>query len=153
MNNLEPLQALLAQTERERDAALAHHRKTQAAREAAIAQAEQLVNYRREYEQRWSEQFKRGSQIEVVRSYQSFMERLCHAVDAQAKAVEQASAQVERAGAQLRDNEIRCASVRRLIERRVQDLKVNIERREQRSVDELAARAAVYRSHTHGHAA
>jgi flagellar FliJ protein len=153
MNDLEPLKALLAQTERERDAALAEHRQAQAARTAAERQAEDLRTYRREYEQRWSEQFQRQSQIELVRCYQGFMERLTQAVDGQALAVERAAAQVERAANALRENEVRCASVRRLIERRVQDMRIDLDRREQRIGDELAARAAWYRAGPASHAA
>jgi flagellar FliJ protein len=153
INDLEPLKALLAQTERERDQAMAQHRRAQAAHEAAQAQAEQLVVYRREYEQRWSAQFQRGGEIEVMRCYQGYTERLTQAVEAQARAVDQAVAQIERAATALRDHEIRCASVRRLLERRMQDLRVDIERREQRTIDELAARAATYRTSMHPHAA
>ncbi len=87
MTDLDPHKALLAQTERERDAALAHHRSTLAAHEAARSQAEQLVSYRREYEQRWNAQFRREGKIELVRCYQGFMERLTQAVDGQARAV------------------------------------------------------------------
>ena len=73
MTSLQPLVALLAQTERQRDLALADHLKAQSLRDAAHAQAEQLVAYRREYEQRWSAQFCQQGRIELVRCYQGFI--------------------------------------------------------------------------------
>jgi len=76
MPALQPLKALLERTESERDAALAEHRRVRAANETAQAQAEQLLAYRREYEQRWGERFSREGKIELVRCYQGFMERL-----------------------------------------------------------------------------
>lgn len=142
MNDLQPLQALLAQTERERDAALAAHRQAQRASDAARAQAEQLVSYRQEYEQRWQAQFAQGGQITLVQCYQGFIERLTQALESQTRAAQHAASQAAHAGSALRDNELRCASVRRLIERRVRDIHVDVERREQRTSDELAARAA-----------
>ena len=142
MNDLQPLMALLAQTESERDNALAQHRRAQSAHQAAQAQAAQLVDYRRDYEQRWGERFASAGHIELVQSYHGFMTRLTQAVDHQARVAEQASAQLDRAGEVLVEQEMRVASVRKLIERRVHELERRSERREQNQLDELAARAA-----------
>ena len=86
MTPLQPLIALLAQTERQRDLALADQAKAQAASEAAQTQADQLLAYRREYEVRWRAQFCQEGRIELVRCYQGFVERLTQAVDQQARA-------------------------------------------------------------------
>ena len=142
MNDLQPLMALLAQTESERDAAFAQHQRAQTAHQGAVAQATQLVEYRREYEQRWGERFSSAGHIELVQSYHGFMTRLTQAVEHQQRVAEQASSQLDRAGAVLVEQEMRVASVRKLIERRVQELQRHGERREQRQLDELAARAA-----------
>ena len=53
-DDLQPLALLLAQAERQRYDALAEQLKAETAKRAAEVQAEQLVAYRREYEQRWS---------------------------------------------------------------------------------------------------
>jgi flagellar protein FliJ len=150
MTSLHPLTTLLAQTERERDMALADQLRAQTAHSAAVAQAEQLLLYRREYEQRWQKQFASEGKIELVRCYQGFMERLTQAVDQQARNAEQTAQQAERAGTALRAVEVRCTSVRRLIERRVRDLQANADRREQKQTDEQAARAAWGRTGAHG---
>lgn len=142
MTDLQPLTILLGQTERRRDAALAEHQRAQAARDAAVGQAEQLRHYRREYEQRWGAQFTREGKIELVHCYQSFMERLTQAVDQQARIAEHATQQLDRALGALREAEVRCASVRKLIERRVLEQRLAADRRDQKQTDEAASRAA-----------
>ena len=150
MTDLQPLTLLLGQHERQRDAALAEHQRAQQASAAAAAQSEQLHTYRREYEQRWSEQFRREGKIELVRCYQSFMERLTQAVDQQARAAEHAARQVENAMLALRECELRCASVRKLIERRTHEQRLAADRRDQKQSDEFAARVAWNRVHAAG---
>ena len=140
--DLQPLMALLEQTEQERDAALRLQQRAQAEHLAAVAQSEQLVAYRREYEQRWGDRFASAGHIELVHSYHGFMTRLTQAVDHQQRVVDAASGTLERTGAALVEQEMRVASVRKLIERRVQEMQRQSERHEQRQLDELAARAA-----------
>ena len=142
MTELQPLTILLDQNQRQRDAALAEHLRARAASEAADAQAEQLVTYRREYEQRWSAQFCREGKIELVRCYQNFMERLTQAIDQQARIAEHAAQQLEHALVVLQASELRCASVRKLIERRTLEQRLAAERLDQKQSDEFAARAA-----------
>ncbi|HEX7440313.1 MAG TPA: flagellar export protein FliJ [Caldimonas sp.] len=142
MTNLQPLIALLAQTERQRDLALADQMKAQAASQAAQAQAENLLAYRRDYEQRWSAQFCREGRIELVRCYQGFMERLTQAVDAQVRTARLASAQLERATTTVREHEIQVAAVSKLVERRLAEGRREAHRHEQKENDELAARIA-----------
>lgn len=142
MNDLQPLMALLSQTESERDAVRADHQRALAAHQGATAQAEQLVAYRRDYEQRWGERFASAGHIELVQSYHGFMTRLTQAVEHQQRVVAHASATLDRAGAALVEQEMRVASVRKLIERRVHEVQNHEMRREQRQLDELAARAA-----------
>ena len=142
MTNLQPLTALLAQSERQRDLALADQLKAQNAHAAAQVQAEQLLTYRREYEQRWSAEFGRSGRIELVRCYQGFMERLSQAVETQVRAAANTAAYLERASAEVREREIHCASVRKLVERRLAEGRLQAERHEQKHHDELAARIA-----------
>ena len=142
MTDLQPLTVLLGRNERQRDAAIAEHLRAVASSRAAAAQAEQLRGYRREYEQRWSAQFCVAGQMELVRCYQSFMERLTQAVEHQARVEAHAALQVERALVALRETELRCAAVRKLIERRSHEHRLAAERRDQKQSDEFAARAA-----------
>lgn len=149
MTDLQPLTLLLGQHERQRDAAIAEHQRALQASNASAAQAEQLNTYRRDYEQRWSEQFRREGKIELVRCYHSFMERLNQAVDQQNSQAEYAAQQVQTALAALRESELRCASVRKLIERRTQEHRSVEERRDQKQTDEQASRIAWSRLGAH----
>ena len=150
MTNIHTLTVLLGRNESQRDAAIAEHLRTVAQSEAASAQAEQLRTYRREYEQRWNAQFAIEGRIELVRCYHGFMERLTQAVEHQLRVEAHAAAQVERALGVLREAELRCASVRKLIERRSLEQRLADERRDQKQSDEFAARVAWNRRGTGG---
>jgi flagellar protein FliJ len=140
-NSLAPLMALLSQTERERDEALQQHLRLEAAFQAAQTQADQLVTYRRDYEQRWTTQFSKKGAMPLVNCYQNFNERLTQAVEFQRHAVQQAQNAAEKGRAAWMEREIRVASVRKLIERRVHEIQVSTERRDQKTTDEFASRA------------
>lgn len=142
MQDMQALMTLLARAEQERDAARAQHQGAQAALDGARTQALQLLEYRREYEQRWSERFAEQGQAELLHCYHGFVGRLSHAVDHQARVEAHARQQLERAAQALQQLELRVASVRKLIERRVQEMTRLGEQREQRALDELASRAA-----------
>lgn len=142
MTDVQTLTILLGQNERRRDAAIADHQRAQVTAEAARSQTEQLLTYRREYEQRWRSQFCREGQIELVHCYQSFMERLTLAVEQQANIAEHKAQQALRTLGTLRDTELRCASVRKLIERRLAEQRLSADRRDQKQTDEAASRAA-----------
>ena len=142
MNPLQPLLALMAQTERERDEALARAQQATQAQQAADAQAGQLLAYRREYEQRWSAEFCREGKIELVRCYQGFVQRLTQAVEQQQRVAAHAAVQVERAEAIVRGHEVRAAGLRKLIERRLRQSEANDARNEQKESDDRAVRAS-----------
>lgn len=150
MNPLNPLLTLMTHAERERDEAMALLQRALDGQLAASNQAEQLVNYRRDYEQRWGAEFSRKGQIELVLCYQGFMTRLSQAVDQQQRVVLHTDGQVERARQTLREHELKVASLGKLIERRRHDVNVAIERREQKATDEFAARSAWNRTTGNG---
>ena len=142
MNDLQPLIALLGQTEGERDRALALSQQLDAESRHAQAQAEQLLAYRGDYEKRWSQHFGREGKIELVHCYQGFTGRLNQAIEQQEHATRGAASRAAEAAVALREHEIRVASVRKLIERRVQELRRAADVREQKQSDEFAARLA-----------
>jgi flagellar FliJ protein len=142
MKHLQPLMALLAHAERERDEALAHRQRSQDALDAARGQSQQLADYRREYEQRWAERFSQPGQMDLLRCYHGFVTRLTQAIEHQARVATQAQHQFDRAQEALQQQELRVASVHKLIERRVAELEQQGARHEQRQLDELASRAA-----------
>jgi flagellar protein FliJ len=143
---MDPLNTLLEQAEAERNHALAAFNQTRARCDAAREQALQLDSYLADYQQRWSAQFARGAALEIVRCYQGFAGRLDTAIAQQAQAVTLAQAAQARAGDTLTAHELRVASVRKLIERRVNAERQVADRREQKNADETAMRMAHGRS-------
>jgi flagellar FliJ protein len=141
-DDLQSLALLLAHAERERDEALAEQFRAEVARRAAIAQAEQLVAYRRDYQRRWSAEFCRDGKIELVRCYQGFIERMTQAVEQQERIAAHAGVHAERAEAIVRGHELRVAALRKLAERRLRQREIAVARREQKETDERAVRAA-----------
>ena len=141
-DDLRSLRLLLAQAESQRDEAFAEQLKLEAACRAATTQAEQLVLYRREYEERWRAEFCREGKIELVRCYQGFIERLSQAVEQQERVAGHAAAQVERAAAIMRGHDVRAAALKKLVERRLKESERAAAGREQRQHDEHASLAA-----------
>ena len=142
MNPMQPLQTLLAHSERERDLALAEALRAAEAHRRALAQAEQLHDYRRDHDARFGAQAARGGGMEIVQCWQAFGARLDQAIDQQDRAVALAAQRSERAAAALQPLELRVASVRKLMERRGADERRADERRGQKLLDEQASRAA-----------
>ncbi len=140
--SLDPLLSLLEQAERERDAALAEAQKCIATHRSAQMQTEQLVQYRSEYDGRFRDQFKSAQGIEALQGYQVFATRLGQAIEQQDRIVAHAERRVNETREVLREQEMRVASVRKLLERRLNEIKLGTERREQRQTDEFASRAA-----------
>jgi len=140
--DLHSLALLLAKAERERDEALAEQFRAEAARRAAVTQAEQLVAYRRDYERRWSAEFCREGKIELVRCYQGFMQRMTHAVEQQERIAAHTAVHAERAEAIVRGHELRVAALKKLVERRLRERDVVAARREQKESDDRAVRAS-----------
>lgn len=142
MQDLTSLTALLAQAERRRDLALADEAAARTAHLAAKAKADELVDYRKSYETRWSGAFCQDGAIELVRCYQGFVERLSLAIEHQARAVHVAESRLAGTTTVLRELELRAAAVKKLIERRTSELVRAADRHDQRQTDEFAARVA-----------
>ena len=142
MNPMQPLQTLLAHSERERDLALAETLRAGDAHRRALAQAEQLRDYRRDHDARFGAQQARGGGMELVQCWHAFAARLGQAIVQQDRAVALAAQRSERAAAAYQPLELRVASVRKLMERRGADERRADERRGQKLLDEQASRAA-----------
>lgn len=140
--SIDPLMALLSQAERERDTAVALLQQANDSFAAAQSQADQLVAYRGEYEARFREQFKSNNSVSILQCYQGFSSRLTQAIEQQQQIAAHALRKLEQAREGLRDQEMRVASVRKLLERRLTEQRIAADRRDQKQTDEFAARAA-----------
>ncbi|NML14862.1 flagellar export protein FliJ [Azohydromonas caseinilytica] len=150
MSELRSLHTLLELEERRRDQALAHLRQVQSRLQQAQAQAEQLDQYRGDYQQRWSAQFSTaGTDMATLQCYQSFGDRLEQAVTQQEHIRNLAQTQFDRARQALLAQETRVAAVSKLIARRQAQARLAEDRREQKRNDEAAGRTAGLGSWNH----
>lgn len=132
------LSTLLEQAESQRNLALAAFNDARARRDAARRQAADLAQYRDDYTQRWQTQFARESAaLDIVRCYRQFADRLELALSQQAHAVTLAEQALVRANDTLAAHELRVASVRKLSQRRADEVRRSSDRREQRAADDL----------------
>jgi len=139
---MQTLMILLKHAESDRDAAFVACQRVTEALLAADRQLEELLNYRRDYEARWTAQFSQLGRMELVHCYHDFMGRLSQAVEQQQHAVHAATGQKDLALRALQERELRVASVGKLIERRCKEIRSNADKREQKQLDEMSARMA-----------
>lgn len=144
--SLDALRLLQERAQDERERAAGALRQQEELLQRARLTAAQLGDYRVEYTQRWSAQFGHGGAIEIVRCYQSFMQRLDEALAQQQHQVQAAERAVAAARHKLLQAELRAASVGKLIERRAAELARAQQRREQRQDDETAQQLHLRRS-------
>lgn len=142
MTASQPLLSLLAHAERERNGAMSEAKRVEMEHRNTLRQAEQLLAYRSDYEQRWSARFSHSGGIDIVHCYQGFMVRLGLAIEAQLRVTQMAAHRLEHAQAEWQQQEIRVASIRKLIERRAIEARSADGRREQKQLDEHSARAS-----------
>ncbi len=143
------LQTLLQRAEQARDGAAAALRQA----EALVAQAEQqskaLHDYRGEYDQRWTTRFQQAGTPELLHCHRGFGQRLDQAISHQQTNTRHLGQRLALARSQLLSHEQRVAAVRKLIERRQAELQAASNRRDQRTTDEAAQRAASHRRSDH----
>lgn len=135
------LLVVLETAEKARDEAVAELEGARRACDAARQQAQSLTDWRRDYQQRWQNQFRQTGGMEIMRCYQDFMLRLGDAVSEQDRRVELAKAHMDRCRNLLLERERKVAAVTQLLERRQAELLVRQNRQEQKATDEVAARS------------
>ena len=142
LNSILMLQTLLQRAEAERDTALAVLRQVEGLVQQAELQARQLLDYRGDYDQRWTTRFCESGTTVLLHCHRSFGQRLDQAIDHQQTNTQQLGNRLKQARELLAVREQRAAAVRKLIERRQAELQKMDARRDQRSTDEAAQRAA-----------
>ena len=148
MKRLALLKTLLEREERRRDEQMAAVRAAVANAESQRQQADGLTTYRDEYCQKWSTQFQKAAQMEILRSYHGFLARLDQAIGQQQSVIEHAQRMVDVQRQKLVEREIRVATVERLIQRRETLLAKIADRRDQKNLDEMAQRVSSVRAHS-----
>jgi flagellar protein FliJ len=141
MAQMHSLFILLEQAENRRDQTLGEHQQALRVHQSAVTQGQDLETYRKEYQTRWTQQLSIKGGAELLHCYTGFLDRLNQAIAHQQHAITYAQHQVETVKTALQEAEMRVASVKKLIERRVQQQQALESRREQKSLDEWSNRA------------
>lgn len=134
---------------RQRDEARRVLQHAQGAQRAAQDQLQVLQSYAQETESRWGMRAQATVAPEVMFHHYHFMGRLDHAAGLQSGVVDDHAQRVALAQQQLRDAEVRLASLRKLLEKRQMEALQAQARRDQKMTDERAALR--HRSSAHGH--
>ena len=134
------LQTLLERAEAERDAAQAEFKLAEQQTRRARSQADDLHQYRSEYDQRWVSHFRQSGTPVLVQCHRSFGQRLDSAIDLQHNTARQLDQRSQQARRLLLEREQRVAAVRKLIQRRQAEAQRLSDQREQRNTDEAAQR-------------
>ena len=134
---------------RQRDEARRVLQHAQGAQRAAQDQLQVLKGYAQETENRWGMRAQATIAPEVMFHHYHFMGRLDHAAGLQSGVVDDHAQRVALAQQQLRDAEVRLASLRKLLEKRQMEALQAQARRDQKMTDERAALR--HRSSAHGH--
>ena len=142
MNSILMLQTLLQRAEAERDTALSVLRQVEGLVQQAELQARQLLDYRNDYDQRWSSRFRTSGTTVLLHCHRGFGQRLDHAIGHQQTNTQHLGNRLQQARDVLLAREQRVAGVRKLIERRQGELQKIAARRDQQATDEAAQRAA-----------
>ena len=135
---IEALDTLLEQAVRLRDEALAALLQAESAANRLRLQSEQLHVYRGEYHARGPTRAGSTSTVELLHCHRGFMQRLDQALSQQQGQLQTAEARVVQLRGTLLAHETRVASVRKLLERRAQEQRVQAARLEQRRSDDAA---------------
>ena len=125
--------------ERQRDDLRRRLQEVRTAGQAAAAQLTQLQGYAGETQNRWGMRANAQRKPEVLFHHTHFMERLEHAMGLQTTVVADHGRRVAAAQQALLATELRLASLKKLAEKRRNELALQQDRRAQKQTDERAA--------------
>lgn len=139
MSALTALHVAVELATRQRDEARRALQDAQSARLAAADQLHQLESYAVETDQRWGMAEHTERSPEVLFHHRHFMGRLDHAIGLQTGVVQDQDARLAQLAQRLLQAELRLSSLRKVVERRQQELARAEMRRDQKQTDERAA--------------
>jgi flagellar FliJ protein len=122
-----------------RDQALAAVQKQRFSHDHAMGQMDQLQQYSKETEERWTRTALAGTSPELMHHHYQFMARLQQAVALQKDALDGSQLRVKAAEERLLQEELRMASLKLVLTKRQADQIKQMDRRDQRQMDEFAA--------------
>lgn len=135
------IRELLVQEREERERRHAQVRVLQQRLEAIQRQTEELQAYRQQYQDHWHLQFRQGATPALMQCYRQFEERLAVALAQQHHTLRHVQGLLDQGRQRRVQQDVRVASIERLLERRRQSVLAADAKAQQRSDDEWAQRA------------
>lgn len=139
------LQAVLELTQRRTDDAAQELAGLIAAEESSREKLNLLLQYREEYSGRLQAATQEGLSPQQWKNYLDFISRLDEAIEQQQKALEEAQKNTARGQARWQEQRVRLKAIDTLAVRHQQNETLRENRREQKLVDEFAARSSTRR--------
>ncbi|NIC41931.1 flagellar export protein FliJ [Aquabacterium sp. A08] len=149
MSTAHALDTVVEVATRRRDEALQALGRAQREHQQAQGQLVQLQDYTRESLQRWQQRAGQGISPTLLRTQQTFMGKLDHAVAFQHGVLQRLQLHIDHCREQLLQAERELASLTKYLERRHQAQQHRLQRQDQKSNDEMAANQ--HRQHSAAH--
>ena len=138
MHKFNSLQLVIELAETTREQMLADLQKFRKSHAYANSQMAQLEQYAAETQERWARNAQLGTAPELLRHHYQFMERLQQAIALQANVIAGSSRTVQLAEQKLLQAELRLASLKLVLTKRLNALDTQRQRLEQKVTDEFA---------------
>ncbi|MCB4366819.1 flagellar export protein FliJ [Hydrogenophaga taeniospiralis] len=138
MSNMKTLNKVVELAEKRRDEALAALAQLQRELQMAREQMVQLESYAQEAMARWSARSSVGVDANLLHHHRQFMQKIDHAMNFQARVLQDREAMIERGQSQLHAAERDVAGLRRFAERKQQAIDHRAQRLDQKNTDEMA---------------
>jgi flagellar protein FliJ len=134
---MKALHLAIDQATRKRDHLLRALAQAQAQQRHGQDQLDQLTQYAQDTDTRWIQS--PSTSPEVMRHHYQFMDRLQHAIAMQEGVIRNLQAHVEHAQRAVQEAQTRVAGLQQVVEQRLARARATAARREQRTMDDMAA--------------
>jgi len=145
MNNFHAIELAIDLATRQRDALARKHEQAFRNLQRGLQQLGQLESYAGDTDARWG-QNDAGISVEMLRHHYQFRDRLQHAVNLQQGNIGALKAQQQSAQQLLMQAEARLSGLKQVLASRMRVLEKQVQRRDQREMDEFAAQRARLRA-------
>jgi flagellar FliJ protein len=144
---LRTIDKVVAIAERQCDQARMRLAQVQQQWQRAQWQLEQLDGYAQEAARRWHARSLQGVDAGLLHHHRQFMDKLGHAIALQRSVIAGHETQVRQARERLQQAERHLASLRKYQQRQLHELARAMQRREQKTMDEMALNVHLHRRH------
>jgi flagellar FliJ protein len=145
MTKTSSLQPLLNLAQQRNETATKHLGQLNQQQQSAQAKLDALLQYRKDYQDKFQEAVRNGMNPTELRNFQDFIYRLDEAITQQRQVANHAERSVQHGREELKSAQIKLKSFDALVQRYVESSKMQESKQEQKLMDEHAGRSSAYR--------